>query len=126
MGSTSVAQLNVRLPRDLKDSGDVGLRMLGLSPSEAVRALWRRLSCHEDGLASAREFLLGEDMDRGEVRPSPEEGPLGQGWRLVDACVMQLGLSMKQGEIVTCEESDEELVALALEERMRERTTVLI
>ena len=38
------AQINVRIERSLKEAGDAALGELGISPSEAVRALWASLS----------------------------------------------------------------------------------
>lgn len=39
-GATAAAQVNVRMDRALKEAGDTSLAEVGLSPSDAVRALW--------------------------------------------------------------------------------------
>ena len=44
MSSSAMAQINVRIDRELKEKGDAELARLGISPSEAVRSLWERLS----------------------------------------------------------------------------------
>ena len=38
--TTTAAQINVRLDADLKRSGDAALSKAGMTPSQAVRALW--------------------------------------------------------------------------------------
>lgn len=40
MAQAATAQINARLSRDLKISGDAGLVAAGITPSEAIRALW--------------------------------------------------------------------------------------
>lgn len=42
------AQMNTRLGRSAKATGDAVLAQLGLSPSQAVRALWDYLGTHHD------------------------------------------------------------------------------
>ena len=39
--TTTAAQINVRLDADLKRSGDAALSKAGMTPSQAVRALWQ-------------------------------------------------------------------------------------
>ena len=39
--TTPAAQVNVRMDPSLKTAGDAGLARAGLSPSEAVRAVWK-------------------------------------------------------------------------------------
>lgn len=38
--TAATTQINVRIDRKLKDSGDAALSGAGLTPSEAIRALW--------------------------------------------------------------------------------------
>lgn len=42
--NNSVAQLNVRIPRDLKERGDATLALVGSSPAKIVRQLWTKLA----------------------------------------------------------------------------------
>lgn len=119
MSQTSVAQINVRLPRKLKESGDSGLQALGISPSDAVRLLWTRLSERGEGLAVVREFLLGEaEANKSPVQPF-ESSALAQGWSAVDVGLASLGLTLEHDD--GPDEPEDDLVARALEERMRER-----
>lgn len=121
MAQTQVAQINVRLPRDLKEAGDGGLHALGISPSDAVRALWTRLSSHEEELARVQAFLLGEDPHDNDSAPSFDQSELMQGWRMIDNVIAQLGISAAQESIPWSPKNDEDLVASALEDRMQER-----
>lgn len=41
------AQMNVRMDRQLKEAGDAVLASLGMTPSQAVRALWEYLVINE-------------------------------------------------------------------------------
>lgn len=41
------AQMNVRMDRQLKEAGDAVLASLGMTPSQAVRALWEYLVIYE-------------------------------------------------------------------------------
>ncbi len=43
-GPQAPAQINVRIDRVLKESGDLSLAEVGLSPSDAVRALWEAMA----------------------------------------------------------------------------------
>ena len=62
--ATATAQINVRLDSKLKEAGDRGLARRGITPSQAVRALWKTVG--NDDLASqmACDVLLG--LDEGE------------------------------------------------------------
>ena len=41
MGATDMAQMNVRIPTDDKAAGDALLAKSGITPSAAIRRLWR-------------------------------------------------------------------------------------
>ena len=42
--AVSTAQINVKLPSDLKHEGDAALAEVGITASEIVRALWEALA----------------------------------------------------------------------------------
>lgn len=56
MATPAVAQINVRLDRELKEAGDRQLELAGYTPSQAVRALWGKLA---RGGEDARKALAG-------------------------------------------------------------------
>lgn len=129
MSQGITAQINVRLPRDLKESGDMGLRELGLSPSDAVRTLWTRLSQSGAGLSSVRDFLCGDFSEVDEDSPIFTQSPVAEGWRLVSSSIAMLGIETtgkataeeSLGKETVLPESDGDLIAEALEERMQAR-----
>ena len=59
------AQMNTRLGRSAKATGDAVLAQLGLSPSQAVRALWDYLDTHRDVPPFMKESsAYGPDAER--------------------------------------------------------------
>lgn len=120
MSIEAMAQINVRLPRKLKDSGDAGLRRMGLSPSDAIRALWSRLSNPGTEFDAIRAMLLGNESNT-PPKSTFDQSPIAQGWRQVDVYIERLGISMNTIPDEGHRASDEELLAQALEERMQER-----
>lgn len=115
MAEGATAQLNVRLPRELKERGDRSLERLGLTPTQAVRQLWTALSGKEDEQAQARDLLLGDQ----QATAVSTDDPLLRGWELVMTGARELGISFATSPGETL--SDEELLAEALEDRMRTR-----
>lgn len=121
MAQAVTAQINVRLPYDLKATGDEGLRALGVSPSDAVRRLWTRLSAHGEELARTQAFLLGEDQGKGEPAPSFAQSDLARGWRMVDDGIARLGIAASREKVSWSSSDDNDLVAQAMEDRMQNR-----
>lgn len=64
--STIMAQLNTRVPADLKRGGDAVFSRYGLSASEVVRGVWRFAVENQ----SVPEFLLEEKPCASVVDPS--------------------------------------------------------
>lgn len=52
--TTTAAQINVRLDADLKRSGDAALSRAGMTPSQAVRALWQLAASLADAPVCSR------------------------------------------------------------------------
>lgn len=121
MTQATVAQINVRLPKELKEKGDAGLRALGLSPSDAVRALWTRLSSYGEDLAATQAFLLGEQGANVTASSPFDQSAVSEGWRMVDETLRHLDLHNVTELDEDYETSDNDLLAQALEERMHER-----
>jgi hypothetical protein len=121
MSQSGVAQINVRVPRDLKATGDQGLQALGISPTDAIRRLWTRLSTHGEEFEHVRAFLLEEESDANTRETPFEQSELAQGWRMVDEIVVRLGIAAKPESVSWFSREDDELIAQALEDRMRGR-----
>lgn len=54
---TASAQINVRLDADLKRSGDAALSSAGITPSQAVRALWQLAASLADRPGALQDIL---------------------------------------------------------------------
>lgn len=121
MSQSGIAQINVRVPRSLKTTGDQGLQALGLSPTEAIRRLWTKLSARGEDLEHVRAFLLEDESDSKEREAPFEQSELAQGWRMVDEAVERLEIAAKPESVSWTSREDDELVARVLEDRMRER-----
>ncbi|MDB1866491.1 hypothetical protein PMX26_08660 [Collinsella aerofaciens] len=55
--TTTAAQINVRLDADLKRSGDAALSSAGITPSQAVRALWQLAASLADRPGALQDIL---------------------------------------------------------------------
>lgn len=86
----SMAQINVRIEKSLKTAGDAALVEEGLSPSEVVRALWRKISQRGKDFAEVREVLFSGE-DAGIDATSGEKSLLEQGWHCADELYRSCG-----------------------------------
>lgn len=67
MASDSVAmstQMNTRIEAALKRQGDAVLERFGITPSQAIRGLWRYLSFHNDIPEYMKEQRRSQDDER--------------------------------------------------------------
>ena len=111
-------QLNARMSRELKKSGDEALALIGLSPTAAVRALWEKASKRGEDLEQVAQ-LLAPPVERGE-RSAAGSGqePFAEIRAEIDAVYRQLGVDPRT---VTWDYDDDELLEEALYERLVER-----
>lgn len=58
MGTTSIAQVNVRMDRGLKERGDATLRLAGSTPARVIRQLWERLALGGDAYERVMDAIL--------------------------------------------------------------------
>ena len=66
--TTTAAQINVRLDADLKRSGDAALSRAGMTPSQAVRALWQLAASLADRPGALEDILLAQSCPGGTAR----------------------------------------------------------
>lgn len=59
MRAAGTTQMNVRIDSTLKREGDEALASAGISPTEAVRALWERVVLERRDPARVREIVTG-------------------------------------------------------------------
>lgn len=58
-----VAQINVRIDRDLKEEGDAVLAEAGISPTQIVRELWGKLAQRGDALDEVMTAFGAQSAD---------------------------------------------------------------
>ncbi|WP_165443571.1 hypothetical protein [Olsenella sp. Marseille-P4559] len=90
-------QVNVRMDKALRDAGDAGLAAMGVSPTQAVRAVWRLAAAGPAGI-DALERLFAADVPASGADASSDENPLRQGWDLFSAACDRLGLDASAAE----------------------------
>ena len=69
---TAIAQVNVRMDRELKEKGDATLRLAGTSPAKVIRQLWERLATGGD----AYEQIMGVLCPAQDLATSDGSHPL--------------------------------------------------
>ncbi|MCR4871500.1 MAG: hypothetical protein K5859_09415 [Atopobiaceae bacterium] len=112
------AQLNVRMGAALKERGDAGLASIGLTASEAVRALWELASSGAQNLAALQRLLADAPAASPRAEVLDAGDPLSEGKSLYAAALSQLGL---EAAPVDAGVSDKELLQDALLERLDEK-----
>ena len=76
MLDTRPVQMNVRIDRQLKEAGDAVLAHLGMTPSQAVRALWEYLVVNgcmpsrSEAAASSSDMAVTASMESRAVQGS--------------------------------------------------------
>lgn len=112
------AQLNVRMGAALKERGDAGLASIGLTASEAVRALWELASSGAQNLAALQRLLADAPAASPRAEVLDAGDPLSEGKNLYAAALSQLGL---EAAPLDAGVSDKELLQDALLERLEEK-----
>ena len=107
MASTT-AQINVKLPSDLKSAGDAALAEIGLSASALVRALWeavaRRGECRERVTQTILEEASSSAMDP-ERQARVNAAISGQS--IMSATLRRMGVDAMELAPLTDDEIDE-------------------
>lgn len=92
--SSTMVQMNTRIPADLKEKGDRALERAGYMPSQAVRALWEFAAQHAYEPSAVRG-ALGER----KAKAKPDEATLKrinafeEGRRIMENAYRQAGLN---------------------------------
>lgn len=94
----SMAQMNTRIPADLKKCGDAVLAKIGYSPSAAVRALWRLAAMHESDPQVVQQLLdaASEEELRLQAERQAKLDKLHQGWQIVDRHMQRYDVSAQE------------------------------
>lgn len=119
----AVAQLNVRIPQQVKAEGDAALSALGVSTTEFMRALWEKLAAGGEGRNEVVASVLGGDVD--VSARSARMAALSRARALYEDGMARLGINPDAISYTLSEgdDSDQEAYVDALLSRMAERGT---
>lgn len=123
MAKALAQQMNIRIDSTLKAEGDSVFASLGMSPSEAVRALYEAAVRYRYDSTTLQSFLTGKASE--EAVESFAENPklklAEEGRKIVERGRRELGISEEAMQRVWATTTDEELLEQAMYERMVER-----
>ena len=112
----ATVQLNARMSRELKKSGDEALALIGLSPTAAVRALWEKASRRGEDLEQVAQLLAPAEAVE-EMNATDSDNSFAETWAMMDEFYRQVGVDPHQARKWDGV-SDKELLEDALYERM--------
>ena len=116
---SDMVQLNARIDREVKAAGDSALSLIGLSPSQAVRALWEKAARRGKDLEEVAEMLSPTpEREMWECALDKAQDVVRQGWEFMDGVYASLGVEPGAERDLP---SDDDLLESALCERMAER-----
>lgn len=115
----ATVQLNARMSRELKKAGDEALARIGLSPTDAVRALWAKAAKRGADLEEVAELLAPAEVSE-KKRKLDTDNPFAETREMMDELYRQLGADPRQTRSQD-DINDKELLEEALYERMVER-----
>ena len=87
MAQSTAVQMNIRIDRALKDSGDAVLARIGITPSQAVRALWQFITRHAASPDQVEQFVAqaqARDLDQADPLVRERLAILQRGWLLCE------------------------------------------
>ena len=112
----NVIQMNTRIEQSLKREGDAALSLIGLNPSQAVRALWRKAARRGEDLQQVAQLLEADGAQ--SAQGGEAQAALAAGWELMDDFVASRGWTMRESDALA---GDDELLEEFWEERLGER-----
>lgn len=110
-------QLNARMSRSLKEAGDEALALIGLSPTQAVRALWEKAARRGEDLEEVAALLCERGEPQAGDASRPDEALLTS-WTLVEDMLASRGLRYAPSGDAP---NDREMLEQARYERLAER-----
>ena len=123
--TTTAAQINVRLDADLKRSGDAALSKAGMTPSQAVRALWQLAASLADRPGALEDICCpvvpGRNSASAKKAAKRKLELMDQGSKLFAAACCESGIDMVKAQ----PSDDEELKRNAYADRYGEEMSWL-
>ena len=121
MAATMTVQVNARIDAELKREGDAALAAAGLTPTQAVRALWELATHLKESPGQLRAALLPDERQREQAARDKE---IQRKLKLVKEGASLMELSYRSNGLPwpppTSELSYDELKELAYRERSGE------
>ena len=122
MERTANAQINARIPAELKSRGDAGLARAGLTPTQAVRALWDLAANNVDKPEVLERTLFPEQVASSDARARSvrerRASAIAKGPSIVRAAYEANGFSwMSAADSHAADKAFDELLDQAYEER---------
>ena len=119
MGALATAQINARIEPELKASGDAALAAAGLSPTQAIRALWELAARNADDPRTIESTLFPEhaqqQREATQARRAARMAAARRGAGLADTIMAAHGISLPADGLP--ELSPDELRDLAYQEQ---------
>ena len=110
---SATVQMNIRIGAALKEAGDSALAEIGLTPSQAVRALWEKTARRGKDLHEVANLLRPTAADE----PADGANPVEAGWQAMDEALASLGIDPATPLAAT----DEDLLEELWDERLAQR-----
>ena len=101
-------QMNVRIDDELKREGDAVLSQAGLTPSQAVRSLWRVIQGNRDNPKAIVEMLDPDRVDDDVARREKRLAAIERGRHICDEFLLAHGID--SGVVDDDLPSDDELL----------------
>ncbi len=124
MASTATTtQINVRIDRSLKDAGDAALLDAGVTPSEAIRALWELAVRCKEAPGALRDLLFPKTAEEEDeaARRRAEAVACARAGRSIVADARRAAGIPTEAVLAVASIGDDELYGEALFERYGER-----
>lgn len=120
--TATTTQINARIDRALKANGDAALLDAGITPSEAIRALWELALRYKDAPRTLHELLFPasqEELDEAALKRAAALEHAHRGREAVDAA--RRAYACEASAAVLAEMDDAEVYMEALYERREAR-----
>lgn len=122
---SATAQLNARMSRELKSSGDKALAEAGISPTKLVRLVWEKVASGSDGLHKLLEVLQDNDNHTQGLAQIDEctnaSARVPRGEQLYAEGIARLGLSQSTTDFIPTAADWKVLREEAIANRLDER-----
>ena len=118
MPATATAQVNARISAQLKANGDEGLAAAGLTPTQAVRAVWDLAARYKNTPDKLHAALFPDKAEEEKAEAAAQKARraklIEEGSKIVERAYEKAGITFHPD---TVELTDEELKKMAYQEK---------